>query len=96
MFVVVHFSLFTFSLFSKNLAVTYETVDLKPDFCHLKNLMGRINPRTVLASGPTPFLHEIMKIRGLDPNAVDPNQYRLSRLKSMSAATFISKLKIFN
>lgn len=79
-----YFDVTTFEMY-----LTYETVDLKPDFCHLKNLMGRINNvRTVLASGPNVFLLEIMKIRGL-PNAIDPNQYRLSRLKSMSAATFI-------
>lgn len=68
--------------------LTYETVDLRPDFCHLKNLFSRINARSVLASGPNIFLLEIMQLLGL-PNATDPNQYRLQRLKSLSAATFI-------
>lgn len=70
------------------LYLTYETVDLRPDFCHFKNLFSRVNARNVLASGPIVFLTEVIQLLGL-PNATDLNQYRLHRLKSLSAATFI-------
>lgn len=78
-----YFNTSTFEMY-----LTHETLDLRPDFCHLKNLFKCLRARIVLASGPNIFLLAIMQLLDL-PNAVDPNQYRLNRLKSLSAATFV-------
>lgn len=84
-----HICVSYYNVSSLDLYITYETVDLRPDFCHLHNLF-RIMPniRNVLASGPDIFLTAIMKLVGL-PDKMDPAQYRLHRLKSLSAATFV-------
>ncbi|XP_055326091.1 mutS protein homolog 5-like [Sitodiplosis mosellana] len=84
-----HICVSYYNVSSLDLFITYEMVDLRPDFCHLQNLF-RIMPnmRNVLASGPEIFLTAVMKLLGL-PNKMDPNQYRLNRLKTLSAATFV-------
>ncbi|XP_031626619.1 mutS protein homolog 5-like [Contarinia nasturtii] len=84
-----HISVSYYNVLSLDLFITYETADLRPDFCHLQNLF-RIMPnmRNVVASGPDIFLTAIMKLLGM-PNKLDPNQYRLHRLSTLSAATFV-------
>lgn len=78
-----------YNVSSLDLYITYETVDLRPDFCHLQNLFRIIpNMRNVLASGLDIFLTAVMKLVGL-PDKMDPAQYRLNRLKSLSAAPFV-------
>lgn len=84
-----HICVSYYNVSSLELYVTHETVDLRPHFCHLQNLFRIIpNMRNVLASGPDVFLTEVMKLIGLR-NKMDPNQYRLHRLKTLSAATFV-------
>lgn len=70
------------------LSISCETVDLKPDFWHLKNLLRQINVTTVLASGPTIFLTTIMQLLDL-PAHDNPNDYRVGRVKSTSTAEFL-------
>lgn len=84
-----HICVSYYNVSSLDLFITYEMIDLRPDFCHLQNLF-RIMPnmRNVLASGPEIFLTAVMKLLGL-PNKMDPNQYRLNHLKTLSAATFV-------
>lgn len=83
-----HICVSYYKVSSLDLYITYETVDLRPDFCHLKNLF-RIMPnmRNVIASGPDVFLKAVMKL--LDLPEVDPTRYRLHNLKTLSAATFV-------
>lgn len=83
-----HICVSYYNVSSLDMYITYETVDLRPDFCHLHNLF-RIMPnmRNVIASGPDIFLKAIMTL--LDLPIVDPTQYRLHNLKSLSAATFV-------
>lgn len=83
-----HLSAAYYNTTSLEMYITHEAVDLKPDFWHLKNLFRQIKARNVLASGPTIFLKEVMRLMGL-PSNMDPNQYRLNRAKSHSAAEFI-------
>lgn len=84
-----HICVSYYNVSTLDMYITYETVDLKPDFCHLQNLFRVMpNMRNVLASGPDVFLTAIMKLLGL-PDKMDPNQYRLNRLKTLSAATFV-------
>lgn len=109
-----HICVAYYNVSSLDLFITYEMVDLRPDFCHLHNLF-RIMPnmRNVLASGPEVFLTAVMKVLesvytfffthckyrlvfsshfhkllGL-PDKMDINQYRVNRLKTLSAATFL-------
>lgn len=84
-----HICVSYYNVSSLELYITNETVDLRPDFCHLQNLFRVMpNMRNVLASGPDIFLTKVMKLLGL-PEKMDPAQYRLHRLKSLSAATFV-------
>lgn len=79
-----------YNISSLDLFISCETVDLRPDFCHLQNIF-RIMPniRNILASGPDDFLRAVMKLHGIPNNNVDPIRYRLHNLKSLSAAIFI-------
>lgn len=84
-----HICVSYYNVSSLDLYITFETVDLKPDFCHLQNLFRILpNMRNVLASGPDVFLTMIMKLLDL-PKQMDLAQYRLQNLKSLSAATFV-------
>lgn len=77
-----------YNISSMDLFVAHETVDLKPDFWHLRNIFRQMKMINVIASGPTAFLQQIMKLLG-KPEKDDPNRYRLNRLKTLSAAEFI-------
>lgn len=77
-----------YNITSLELSIACETVDLKPDFWHLKNLFRQINVTTVLASGPTIFLTTIMQLLDL-PSHDNPNDYRVGRVKSTSTAEFL-------
>lgn len=83
-----HLSAAFYNTTSMELLVTYEAVDLKPDFWHLKNVFRQMKMVNVLASGPLIFLHEIMKMLGL-PDKSDPSHYRVNRAKTLTAAEFI-------
>lgn len=83
-----HISATMFNTTTFELKVTFETIDLRPEFWHLKNLFRQLQIRVVLASGPPIFLTTIMQLLGMD-DKIDPNTYRLQRLQSLSAASFI-------
>lgn len=65
-----------------------ESVDLKPDFWHLKNLFRQLNVRTVLASGPNIFLTTIMELLNMSPTE-NPGKYSVNVLKSTNNAKFV-------
>lgn len=69
------------------LSLAHETVDLKPEFWHLKNLYRQLNHKVVLASGPVEFLRTLMCLMNL-PNK-EPAQYSVNRLKSTNHSPFL-------
>lgn len=73
---------------SFELKITTETYDIRPDYVRTTNLFRSIRVRSVLASGPQIFLTVLMRLLGMD-DKIDPDTYRLQKLKSLSAATFI-------
>lgn len=73
---------------SFELKITTETYDIRPDYVRTQNLFRSIRVRSALASGPQAFLTAIMRLLGMD-DKIDPDTYRLQKLKSLSAATFI-------
>lgn len=83
-----HLSASLYNTKSFELKITMETVDFRPDFIHTKNIFNGIRVRSVLASGPQVFLTTIMQLLGMDEK-LDPDTYRVQKLKSLSAATFI-------
>lgn len=84
-----HICVSYYNVATLDLYITYETVDLRPDFCHLQNLFRVMpNMRNILASGPDIFLRAVMKLVGI-PEKTDPIRYKLHNLKTLSAATFI-------
>lgn len=83
-----HLSASLYNTKSFELKITTETIDFRPDFIHTKNIFHGIRVRSVLASGPHIFLTTIMHLLGMDEK-LDPDTYRVQKLKSLSAATFI-------
>lgn len=83
-----HLSASLYNTKSFELKITMETIDLRPDFVHTKNIFSGIRIRSVLASGPHVFLVKIMQLLGMDEK-IDPDTYRVQKIKSLSAATFI-------
>ena len=83
-----HLSVAFYNTTTLELFVTYEAVDLKPDFWNLKNHFRQIEVSTVLASGPTVFLKAIMQLLDL-PESADPHEYRITRAQPMTAAEFV-------
>lgn len=70
------------------LFIAHETVDLKPDYWHLKNLFRQLNVKTVLASGPNVFLTAIMELLNI-PKDEKPVNFSVNRVKSTASAAFL-------